>query len=250
MFRETEAAWKRQREHDLQLLQRIRSSAVVPPPLSDIQGADPMALFILGPPRSGKTTAELLISTIAGVKRGFESFIVENSVRGSFQGAALPPHQQLTDLPSGLEDAFRTHFLKQLRRAPMARPVFTITHPARILDAMRLATILPSAKFVMVKRDVGDVAVRIFMKMFSKGHPYAYNLQSIKEYVHWYYSVMDALRAKLPGRTFLIGYEELIAEPDKVRDELAEFCGLPQTNDPIPDLGHDSGCAKLYPGIS
>ena len=114
MFRETDAAWKRQREHDLDLLERIKSSAVVPPPVSDIQRENPMPLFFLGPPRSGKTTAELLVSTITGVKRGFESFIVENSVRHSFQGAALPPHEQLTDIPSGLENAFQPQFSGKL----------------------------------------------------------------------------------------------------------------------------------------
>ncbi len=249
IYRETEAAWKRQREHDLNFLQRIKSSPVVPPPEFNLQREDPMALFFLGPPRSGKTTAELLVSTIAGVKRGFESFIVEKSVRRSFQGAALPPLEQLTDLPSGLEESFRTQFLKQLRSSAKECPVFTITHPARLLDAMRLAIILPSAKFVMVERDVDDVTVRIFMKMFSKGHPYAYSLHSIMEYVRWYYSVMETLREKLPGRTRLIGYEELIADPKRVRRELGEFCGLSPTNSPIPDLGNDVGCAKLYPQI-
>lgn len=250
MFRETEAAWKRQQEHDLDFLQRIKSSPVVPPPGSNIQPEDPMPLFFLGPPRSGKTTAELLVSTINGVKRGFESLIVEKAVRHSFQGAALPPNEQLTELPSGLENAFRTQFLEQLRRSSKGYNVFTITHPARLLDAKRLATILPSAKFVMVKRDLDDVAVRIFMKMFSKGHPYAYSIHSIKEYVHWYYSVMETLSEKLPDRTRLVSYEELIAAPKKLRGELAEFCGLRQTDFPIPVLGNDIGCAKLYPQIA
>ena len=50
MFREAEASWKRQREHDLDFLQHIKSSPVVPPPGSNIQREDPMPLFFLGPP--------------------------------------------------------------------------------------------------------------------------------------------------------------------------------------------------------
>ena len=88
---------------------------------------------------------------------------------------------------------------------------------------MKLATLFSFPKFVMVERDVDDVAIRIFMKMFSKGHPYAYNLYSTKDYVNWYYSVMDTLREKLPGRTSLIKYEEIAGDPERVRDELAEF---------------------------
>ena len=247
LFREMETAWKRQREHDLQLLERLKSSGIIPSGSPAAQNDKPMPLFFLGPSRSGKSTAELLISTIPGVKRGFENSITEKSVRRSFQDAALPPHEQLTDVPIGMESAFRAHFLKQLLRSAGGYNIFTITHPARITDALRLAVILPSAKFVLVKRNIDDVTVRIFMKMFSKSHPYAYSLQSIREYVQWYYAVMDTLKAKLPGRTCVIQYEEMIAAPDKTRSVMGEFCGLKPTKNPIPDFGNDSGCASLYP---
>ena len=85
------------------------------------------------------------------------------------------------------------------------------------------------------------------MKMFAKGHPYAYSLQSIRDYVHWYYTVMDVLKDKLPERTRVVSYEQIVTTPDRVRADLGEFCGLQATENPIPDLGNDCECAEPYP---
>ncbi len=246
-LREMETAWKRQHESDLQLLERLKLSPIIPSPSSNLRDKNSSPVFILGPSRSGKTTAELLISSIPGVKRGFESSIVEKAVRLCFQDAALPLYPQLMDIPPGMEAAFRVHFFKLLITASTSSRVITITHPARIYDALRLAAVLPSAKFIMVKRNVDDVTARIFMKMYSKGHPYAYSVQSIRDYVHWYYGMMDGLTDKLPGRARTIIYEEMIAAPDRIRADLSEFCGIQATNTPIPELGNDCGCAALYP---
>ncbi len=249
MFREMEPAWKNQREHDLWLVKHLRSSPTLPAPARSPQDEGPISLFIIGPSRSGKSTAELLISTMPGVKRGFESQIVEKSVRRSFQDAALPPQPRdhLNELPAGMDSSFRKHYLQSLRAAASGHRLLTITNPARMLDALRLATLLPSAGFVLVKRDPDDLMVRIFMKMFLKGHPYAYSLASIREYVQTYYAVQDVLAEKLPGRTYTIRYEDMIAEPQKTRDTIGAFCGLAPASEPIPDLGNDIGCAKLYP---
>ena len=247
MFREMEPAWIKQREHDLWLLEHLKSSPVITSPSNPAADDVPTSLFILGPSRAGKTTAEFLISTIPGVKRGFENQIVEKSVRRSFHEAALPPRDQLKDLPAGMETQFRSHYLGRLQRAAGGYRVFTITHPGRMLDALRLAALLPSARFVLLKRDVDDLTVRIFMKMFLNGHPYAYSLPSIREYVQSYYTVLDILAEKLPGRTCIVQYEEMIAAPKRTRDAVGKLCGIAPTENLIPELGNDSGCAKLYP---
>src|SRR5207248_3192822 len=49
----------------------------------------PISLFILGPSRSGKTTMEHLVSTLDGVKRGYENPSVDTAVRRAFPTAAL-----------------------------------------------------------------------------------------------------------------------------------------------------------------
>ncbi len=247
MFRDMEPAWKRQREHDLGLVDRLKSAPPVPAAARAPQDDMPIPLFIIGPSRSGKTTLEHLLSTIPGVKRGFENLLVEKSVRRSFQDAALPPREQLKELPAGMEQVFRNHYLSGLRAAARDYRLFTTTHPGRMLDALRLANLLPSARFVLVKRDLDDLMVRIFMRMFLNGHPYAYSLASIREYVQTYFAVQDVLAEKLPGRTCTIRYEEMIAEPQKARDMLSAFCGLAPAGNPVPDLGNDVGCARLYP---
>jgi hypothetical protein len=245
MYRETETAWQKQRQHDLQFVEHLRSSPVVAPsPLGDGQ---PKSLFLLGPSRAGKTTAELLISSLPGVKRGFENSIVEKSIMRSFQEAALPPRARLKDLPKSMEPQFRSHYQALLIARASECSVFTNTHPGMMLDALRLATLLPSAKFVLVKRNIDDLTLRIFMKVFMDGHPYAYNLDAIRTYVQTYYSVLDLLAEKLPERTITISYEEMIADPKGTRDAMAKLSMLPAAETPLPDLGNDCGCANHYP---
>jgi tetratricopeptide (TPR) repeat protein len=244
MFSELEPAWQRQRLHDQQFVGQLKSSAVVPATDRDDQ---PISLFILGPSRSGKTTVEFLVSSLSGVKRGFENLIVEKSVTRSFHEAALPPRDRLKDLPKSMDPQFRNHYRALLLAAADGNSVFTNTHPGNMLDAMRLAALLPSSRFILVKRNVDDLTLRIFMKMFLDGHPYAYSLDSIRTYVQTYYSVLDVLAERLPGRTLTITYDEMIADPKRTRDAIAGLCMLTPAATPVPDLGDDRGCAKHYP---
>jgi hypothetical protein len=52
---------------------------------------EPISLFILGPSRSGKTTMETLVSTLEGVKRGYENPAWKTRCAGHFKQPASSP---------------------------------------------------------------------------------------------------------------------------------------------------------------
>lgn len=132
-------------------------------------GEHPISLFILGPSRSGKTSVERLIGSWEGTKAGCETPIVEKAVRRTFHAAAMPPSNDLEELPPSLLPAFRGAYLEDLaRRAPTAR-VFTNTLPGRIYDAGLIASALPNVRFLLVKRDPDDVAWRIYLTKYLSG---------------------------------------------------------------------------------
>ena len=62
-------------------------------------GGQPISLFILGPSRAGKTTMEKLVSTLPGVKRGYENPIVENAVRRTFQSIGIAARRRARQSP-------------------------------------------------------------------------------------------------------------------------------------------------------
>ncbi len=118
-------------------------------------GTSAITLFILGPSRSGKTSLEKLVSTLDGVKRGFESTGPENAINRTFQDAGLIKSWSLKHLPPQFYPQFRTNFEEELNiRAGQLR-VFTNTHPAYMLNAGEFAALVPNVRFLFVKRNVG-----------------------------------------------------------------------------------------------
>jgi tetratricopeptide (TPR) repeat protein len=127
-------------------------------------GRGPISLFILGASRSGKTTMESLVATLDGVKRGYENPSVKNAIRRTFQTAALLTSNFLENLPPRLDSLCREFYLEELaRRAGTAR-VFTNTHPVRIRDAARMLAAFLNVRLILMKRDLNDNVLRIFLR--------------------------------------------------------------------------------------
>lgn len=204
------------------------------------------SLFILGPSRCGKTQLERLIGGHPSIKTGDENPIVENSVRQTFQSAALPTRERIFELPPALDQSFREFYYGEFaRRAGPAR-VFTNTHPAHIYSALRLAHVLPDARFVFVKRNLDDMALRIFMKFYQTGNAYAYALEDIREHLEWYYTMAEIVASHIPKRSLMIEYDQMIEDPSGVCNAVLQFCGLKSAQDEHAGLGDDRGCAGPY----
>jgi tetratricopeptide (TPR) repeat protein len=209
-------------------------------------GGQPISLFILGPSRSGKTSMETLLGTLDGVKRGYENPIVENAVRQAFQSAGFFNTAYFAALPPQFYSLCRDIYLDELARRAGSARVFTNTHPAHIHHAGRIAATFPNVRFIFVKRNLEDNALRIYMRKYRWGSPYSYDLKSTYEYIIWYHQMMDLIAEHLPDRVRIIHYEEMIADPAGALRVAADLCGLAMRDGPLPELGDDRGCAAPY----
>lgn len=154
-----------------------------------------------------------------------------------------------TEFPKSLDGEFRKFYLEELReRAPHAR-IFTNTHPHAIHNVGRLATALPNCRFVFVKRNSYDLALRIFAMKYKSGNQYAYNIKTILEYLTWYHGMVDIWLEKLPSVCRVINYENMIADPRAALQTIVELCGAPLSDGVLTDLGDDRGCAIPYRGM-
>ncbi len=206
----------------------------------------PLSLFILGVSRSGKTTAERLIGTLSGVKRGYENPIIEITVKQAFRGVGLPALSKAIELPPGLEPQWREAYLSELVERAGGANVFTNTHPGQIENALRIASVLPNARFLLVKRDRQDTALRIFQKIYRSGNPYAYDVNHIYDHIDWYNEMIDVLAEKAPAIVRVITYEDMVDNPSLVPRTAAELCGLPEPSDTPPAPGDDRNCSAPY----
>jgi hypothetical protein len=231
------------RERQRIMLSLLQTNRPVPAPGD---GQRPLSLFILGASRSGKTTMESLVATLDGVKRGYENPSVDNAIRRAFQGAGLLTGHFFEFLPPTFYALCREIYLEELtRRAGPAR-VFTNTHPARVSDAALMASVFPNVRFIFVKRDLEDTILRIYLRRYSEGNAYAYDLATAREHVIWYHQMIDLLAAKLPDHVRIIRYEDMVVDPAGALRVAADLCGLEMTGKPLPPIGDDRGCAEPY----
>src|SRR5262249_23479126 len=135
-----------------------------------------------------------------------------------------------------------------VRRAGLAR-VFTNTSPGRIHDAALIAAVFPNTRFILVKRDVDDNVLRIFIDRYLRGNFYAYDLKAARDQFSWYHQMIDLRAQKLPQIARVIHYEEMVANPAAALRTAAELCGLPMTDRPLPTVGDDRGCAGPYQAL-
>jgi tetratricopeptide (TPR) repeat protein len=241
-------AWQKQIAYQDASLTRARGSLAKAIGGEPGEGRSAVSLLILGPSRSGKTALEALLASLAHVKRGYESPIIENAVRRAYQSAGFLASRQYWTMPAQVEASCREFYLDELQRRAGGARVFTNSDPDRIHEAAKFAEIIPNVRLAFVKRDPEDLALRIFMKKYAAGNFHAYDLVAIRHYIAWYHQFIDVLAARFPEISCVISYEEMIADPLKIRAAVAQLCGLEATETPLgaPELEDDRNCAAPY----
>ena len=208
---------------------------------------NPLSLFILGPSRSGKSSLEKLVSRLDGVKCGYESSKLGDSIRRASQSTEVSNLGELDQFPNELGQRISELYATDLYKIAGQEEVFTNTNPAHIGDVGWIAESIPSARFIFINRNREDIALRIFMTLYLKhANYYAYNIDKIFNYISWYYQMADVWKNKLPEITMVLSYEEIIANPKNILQNVAQFCGLYPPTDVEPRLAGDSGCSEPY----
>ena len=211
--------------------------------------AGPISLFILGPSRSGKTTLERLVGSLDQIRTGCEAPLVERAVRRTFQAAAIPTAGRLDDLPAQLLPSFREMYVEELVKRAGSAHVFTNTLPGHIHNAVLMASVIPNARFVLVKRSLEDVTWRIYLTKYLSGNSYAYDLKALIDYLDWYNTMIDLTAEKLPGITQVVSYEAMVEAPGATLRDIARLCNLSIDGRPVLSLPNDRGCSTPYRGF-
>lgn len=244
---ESRQTYKKQRERHAPLLELARTAKLNGQFNKNVSSEEhPFSLFIVGPSRSGKTSLERLVGSVAGVKRGYENPIVENAVRRAFKTAGFPTRSLLVQLPPAFSEMFQQFYLEELSKQAGSARVLTNTLPQRTEDALRAAAEIPNARFVFVKRDINDLTIRIFMRNYAKGNYYASDLHDIRDYLKWCHQMIDVWAERMPEVSRVINYEDMVVDPAGALREVAELCDLEISDTPLPSIGDDRGCAEPY----
>ena len=86
---------------------------------------------------------------------------------------------------------------------------------------------MPDIKIVHTKRNTQATMWSIFKSYFtSNGNGYAYNLDDIYEYYKMYMELMQLWHSQYPKQIYILDYENLTLNQEKISRELIDFIGL------------------------
>ena len=86
---------------------------------------------------------------------------------------------------------------------------------------------IPSARFIVVRRDPRDLLYSIYKNLFSEDtHRYAYDMEDLAAYYATFLKILDFWRDRVPGGFHEVHYEDLVADPEVQTRALVAAAGL------------------------
>ena len=98
--------------------------------------------------------------------------------------------------------------------------------PVNFLYLGLIASALPGATIIHVRRSPMDVCYAMYKTLFRMAYPFSYDLADLGRYYLAYRGLMDHWRTVLPGRFLDVAYEDLVANQSDVSRQIVGHCGL------------------------
>ncbi|MDA9314641.1 tetratricopeptide repeat protein [Alphaproteobacteria bacterium] len=169
-------------------------------------------LFLMGPSRSGKSSLEHVLSRTSQVKPLYEG-VSNNRLSGAFVNGKDPCETLFDTLFFQTED----EILGQ------GYEVITSTSPDTIFYSDYLVDMLPNAYFLLIRRDLQDLASEIFTNEYTKGHFYSYDPNGISTHLCVHYQICKALAFKIPDRCITLSFQDIINSPEDTIKKIGDL---------------------------
>ena len=192
---------------------------VLAEPLEPRGGEAKAPIFVLGMPRSGTTLVEQVLASHSKVHGAGEIGLLDEAI--------APVDWQRATITTEVLRAIRHRYLGGLARFGVAEPFVTDKMPHNFGWIGFIATAMPDARIVHVKRDARATCWSIFKHFFSqKGSGFAYDLEDVTEYYKLYVDLMAFWHERFPGRIHDLHYERLTEQQEEETRRLLDHVGL------------------------
>ncbi|HXW29310.1 MAG TPA: tetratricopeptide repeat protein, partial [Xanthobacteraceae bacterium] len=183
-------------------------------------------IFILGMPRSGTTLVEQILASHPQVFGGGELELLPRLVArgGDRSGVEV----EVAGLGAATVRHLATEYLAGLRALAPAATRITDKMPANFALVGFIHLALPEARIIHVRRNPIDTCLSCFSTLFTRGHPYTYDLAELGRYYRAYQAMMEHWQKALPAAVILdVSYEDVVADVNAQARRMLEHCGLP-----------------------
>lgn len=200
-------------------------------------------IFVGGCERSGTSLVQKILASHSRIAGGPELVFTGRIAELYRQMTASYPHPYSARIeafyePEEVAELFRGFFAKLFRRILESKPdalYLSEKTPSNIFAAATLLEIFPDGRFIHVLRDGRDVLAshREVRRRFEAAGELSYHRASFATHricSRWNRAAEAhfqlASRAGSTGRYFLLRYEDLLRDPERVLAELFEWLGL------------------------
>ena len=225
------AAIAKQHEQDIAQQQAVRDAYLKTllawvPSVDEAGGETLKKLVILGPSRSGKSLLETLLGHDETVFQMFET---------------IKASQQSIDALRAFNE---TPLLQDGKRA------ITLANPHLSQAIHHVADQISHAYFIFVARPHTDLGAEIFTKHYQEENYYSYDKLAILSYLTWYDQIAAIMLQKLPMRTLMLDFADVLRDPDAVLAKINRCTGLDLKPDKdaldLSAIALESGYAQAF----
>ena len=176
-------------------------------------------IFIVGMPRSGTTLVEQIISSHSQVTGAGELPFATQFGAPIVRGFSEANDETVLN--------FRNKYLENLEILSKGNRFVTDKMPQNFRFIGLLATAVPEAKIVHVKRNPAAVCWANYKQYFtSEGIGYSYDINDTLSYHKLYENLMEFWGSSLSNRIYTLDYEQLTVNPEKETRQLIETLNL------------------------
>jgi tetratricopeptide (TPR) repeat protein len=181
-------------------------------------------IFVTGLPRSGTTLVEQILASHSAVRDGGELNIIQHVAvaAGGNSGEAISRYVASGGTADELGDLY-LHLLGE-RFGAAGRIVDKTIDASRFIGL--IATVLPDAPLIWMRRDPLDNAWSCFRTFFIHGVAWSFDLSDIAHHFRLEDRLMTFWKEVLGDRLLVVPYAELVEEPALWTSRLLAHCGL------------------------
>ena len=206
----------------------------------------PVAILVVGLPRSGTTLTEQILSSHSRVQATDELTLLPDMASRLSKGGDYV--KRLSSMTEDEKKDLRQQYISgACAYLKQDCDFFIDKNPKNFLQIGLAKRIMPETVVIDVRRDPRDVAISAYRQLFNFTNEFSTSFDGIYEYYKGYLEMIDHWQSVYPNQIKTVNYEELVSSPDEQIEALLSFCGL--ESEPACFAFYDQKRAVMTPSV-